>query len=69
MPEKAEMSPAHAKLQMEVRGETKEVNEFMKEYVYDIFAGVDKAYRVKSKVELAGESYDSDAVSCYLRQS
>ena len=48
--------PAHAKLQMEVRGETKEVNEFMKEYVYDIFAGVDKAYRVKSKVELAGES-------------
>lgn len=48
--------PAHAKLQMEVRGETKEVNDYMKEYVYDIFAGVDKAYRVKSKIELAGES-------------
>ena len=48
--------PAHAKIQMEVRGETKEVNDFMKNCVYDIFAGIDKSYRVKSKVELAGES-------------
>lgn len=48
--------PAHAKIQMEVRGETKEVNDFMKNFVYDIFAGIDKSYRVKSKVELAGES-------------
>lgn len=47
---------AHAKMQLEVRGEVKEVNDFMKSYVYDIFSGVDKAYRVKSKVELAGES-------------
>ncbi len=28
----------------------------MKNFVYDIFAGIDKSYRVKSKVELAGES-------------
>ena len=48
--------PAHAKLQMEVRGETMAVNQFMADYVYDIFAGVDKAYRVKSTVVKAGES-------------
>jgi len=48
--------PAHAKLQMEVRGETMAVNQFMADYVYDIFAGVDKAYRVKSTVTKAGES-------------
>ena len=48
--------PAHARLQMEVRGETEEVNAYMRDYVYDIFAGVDKAYRVKSTVTMAGES-------------
>ena len=48
--------PAHARLQMEVRGETEEVNEYMRENVYDIFEGVDKAYRVKSTVTKAGES-------------
>ena len=48
--------PAHARLQMEVRGETEEVNQYMGGYVYDIFAGVDKAYRVKSTVVKAGES-------------
>ena len=48
--------PAHARMQMEVRGETEEVNQYMGSYVYDIFAGVDKAYRVKSTVTKAGES-------------
>lgn len=48
--------PAHAKLQMEVRGETEEVNGYMRDYVRDIFAGVDKAYRVKSTITMAGES-------------
>lgn len=48
--------PAHAKLQMEVRGESEEVNAYMRDYVLDIFAGVDKAYRVKSTVTCAGES-------------
>ncbi len=41
---------------MEVRGETEDVNQYMGSYVYDIFAGVDKAYRVKSTVTKAGES-------------
>ena len=50
------MIPAHARLQMEVRGETEEVNGYMRDYVYDIFSGVDKAYRVKSTVTMAGES-------------
>lgn len=48
--------PAHAKLQMEVRGETEEVNRYMGDYVYDIFAGVDKAYGVKTTVTVAGDS-------------
>lgn len=47
---------AHAKLQMEVRGDTEEVNAYMRDYVYDIFAGVDKAYRVHSEISIAGES-------------
>lgn len=47
---------AHAKLQLEVRGETEEVNAYMRDYVTDIFAGVDKAYRVHSTVTKAGES-------------
>ncbi len=47
---------AHATMQLEVRGETEEVNAYMRDYVRDIFAGVDKAYRVKSTVRLAGES-------------
>ncbi len=47
---------AQAKLQLEVRGDTEEVNAYMRDYVYDIFAGVDKAYRVKSRIEIAGES-------------
>lgn len=47
---------AQAKLQMEVRGDTEEVNAYMRDYVYDIFAGVDKAYRVHSEISIAGES-------------
>lgn len=47
---------AHARMQLEVRGCSEEVNRFMSDYVYDIFAGVDKAYRVRSHVAKAGES-------------
>ena len=47
---------AQAKLQLEVRGDTEEVNAYMRDYVYDIFAGVEKAYRVKVDVQIAGES-------------
>ncbi len=48
--------PAHASMQMEIRGETEEVNSYMRDYVYDIFAGIDKSYRVKSTITMAGES-------------
>ena len=48
--------PAHARLQIEVRGETEAVNAYMRDYVYDIFEGVDKAYRVYSSVTKAGEA-------------
>ena len=47
---------AQAKLQLEVRGDTEEVNAYMRDYVYDIFAGVEKSYRVKVDVKIAGES-------------
>lgn len=48
--------PATAKLQMEVRGETHEINEFLKNSVQNIFEGIDKAYGVQSTITLAGES-------------
>ena len=50
------MIPATAKLQMEVRGETHEINEFLKNSVQNIFEGIDKAYGVQSTITLAGES-------------
>lgn len=48
--------PSHAHMELEVRGSTAEVNAFMAEYVEDIFAGVEKAYRVKATITKAGES-------------
>lgn len=47
---------AHATMQMEVRGETQEVNDFMADNVEHIIEGVEKAYQVTAKVERVGES-------------
>lgn len=48
--------PSHARMELEVRGSSAEVNQFMADYVEDIFAGVEKAYRVKVTITKAGES-------------
>lgn len=47
---------AHASMEMEVRGETQEVNDFMAGNVEHIIEGVEKAYQVSAKVERVGES-------------
>ena len=47
---------AHASMEMEVRGETQEVNDFMADNVEHIIEGVEKAYQVSAKVERVGES-------------
>ena len=47
---------AHAMMQMEVRGETQEVNDFMAENVEHIIEGVEKTYQVKAKIERVGEA-------------
>lgn len=47
---------AHATMQMEVRGATQEVNDFMSENVEHIIEGVERAYQVKAKIERVGES-------------
>lgn len=47
---------AHAMMQMEVRGETQEVNDFMAENVERIIEGVEKAYQVTARVERVGEA-------------
>ena len=53
---------AHATMQMEVRGETQEVNDFLADNVEHIIAGVEKAYQVEAKVERVGEA--STLVPC-----
>lgn len=47
---------AHATMQMEVRGSTQEVNDFMAENVEHIIEGVERAYQVKANIERVGES-------------
>ena len=47
---------SHAMMQMEVRGETQEVNDFMAENVEHIIEGVEKAYQVKAEVQRVGEA-------------
>lgn len=47
---------AHAMMQMEVRGMTQEVNDFMAENVEHIIEGVEKAYQVKARIERVGEA-------------
>lgn len=47
---------AHATMQMEVRGSTQEVNDFMAENVEHLIEGVERAYQVKANIERVGES-------------
>ncbi len=53
---------ANATMQMEVRGETQEVNDFLAQNVYNIIEGVEKAYQVKAEIERVGEA--STLVPC-----
>lgn len=48
------VTPAHAHMEIEVRGETKEVNEYMEAYVRNIFEGVERAYGVRAVITKAG---------------
>ncbi len=47
---------ADAMMQMEVRGITHEVNEFLAQNVQHIIEGVEKAYQVKARIERVGEA-------------
>ena len=50
------VTPVHADMELEVRGETAEVNDYMRDSVYRIVDGVARSYEVKAEVELAGEA-------------
>ncbi|AOV07494.1 amidohydrolase [Sporosarcina ureilytica] len=49
----------HATMKVETRGETSEVNNYMKEQIENIVAGAARMYDVEQTIELAGE-----AISC-----
>lgn len=48
--------PDHALLKVETRGETSEINDYMKEHVETIVAGAAQMYGVDYDIELAGEA-------------
>lgn len=48
------VTPVHARLQVEVRGETHEVNEFMTENVRNMVEGAARAYGVESSLRIVG---------------
>ena len=50
------VTPVHADMQLEVRGETPAVNRYMVESVEHIVDGVQKCYEVEAKLERAGEA-------------
>lgn len=50
------VTPAHAVMQLEVRGQTAEVNDYMTQNVYQIAQGVASAYGVEVKVVKVGEA-------------
>lgn len=50
------VTPVHAFMQLEVRGQTAEVNDFMTENVYRIAQGVASAYGVEVKVTKVGQA-------------
>ena len=50
------VTPVHADMQLEVRGETTEVNQYMVKNVENIVDGVKRAYEVEAEVVKAGEA-------------
>lgn len=50
------VTPVHADMELEVRGETAEVNDYMRDTVIRIVEGVERSYEVKAEVKLAGEA-------------
>lgn len=50
------VTPAHAKLQLEVRGQTPEVNDYMLENVRRIVRGTAEAYDVSARLQKVGEA-------------
>ena len=50
--------PVNAKLVMEVRGETSEINNYMVEETQNIIAGVSKSFGVETHIEKMGEAVD-----------
>ena len=50
------VTPVHADMQLEVRGSTAEVNDYMTQYVYQIVEGVQKCYDVTAEIVRAGEA-------------
>lgn len=50
------VTPVHATMQLEVRGATAAVNDYMTESVYRIVDGIKTAYDVEARVEKAGEA-------------
>lgn len=52
--------PDHAMLIAETRGETSEINQYVKEQVQSIVDGAAKMYQLDAKVEVAGEALNCD---------
>ena len=50
------VTPVHADMQLEVRGATGEVNEYMVQNVRNIVEGVKRAYEVEGEIVKAGEA-------------
>ena len=50
------VTPVHADMQLEVRGETGEINQYMMKNVENIVEGVKRAYEVEAEIVKAGEA-------------
>ena len=50
------VTPVHADMQLEVRGETGEINQYMVKNVENIVEGVKRAYEVEAEIVKAGEA-------------
>ena len=55
------VTPAHADMQIEVRGETGAVNDWMVERVKSIVKGVSESYEVTGKAEIVGQATTVDS--------
>ncbi len=49
------VTPVHAKMQVETRGATHEINQYMRDNVYRICEGIEKTHDVKVDIETVGE--------------